>query len=170
MLWVHVPMNWIDFLREIFKMILLFLSKDWNSVNTGSGEDVIILWPYMRSFHWNWGWKCIGKGRIMRWEKSSSLMMQLKPVSGFGASPILRPISLARQKKKNNRFYICFSRDFTSFALEVSLINKTKSLKLYCREKKWSFCSFILSKNRTRFYISTVKAVTFKLYPSCDFL
>ena len=106
MLWVHVPMNWIDFLREIFKMILLFLSKDWNSVNTGSGEDVIILWPYMRSFHWNWGWKCIGKGRIMRWEKSSSLMMQLKPVSGFGASPILRPISLARQKKKNNRFYI----------------------------------------------------------------
>lgn len=53
--------------------------------------------------------------------------------SGFGASPILRPISLARQK---NRFYICFSRDFTSFALEASLINKTISLKLYCQKKK----------------------------------
>ena len=57
--------------------------------------------------------------------------------SGFGSSPILRPISLARQKKKKkkNRFYICFSRDFTSFALEASLVNKTKSLKLYCQKK-----------------------------------
>lgn len=52
------------------------------------------------------------------------------------SQPYLETYQPSKAKKKKNRFYICFSRDFTSFALEVSLINKTKSLKLYCREKK----------------------------------
>lgn len=58
------------------------------------------------------------------------------------SQPYLETYQPSKAKKKKNRFYICFSRDFTSFALEVSLINKTKSLKLYCREKKMKFLLF----------------------------